>query len=127
MPGLEFHAVEALAPHTPKGRVVRVTYECPVPPQRQTEIAGAIQRLLGEATHWVARPRGRQPVDVRRHLQRLELSGDRLLLEMTVTPDAPPRPRELLAALGLDGPDPEQDQDFVLTRTTVELATTERS
>ncbi|MDH3717084.1 MAG: TIGR03936 family radical SAM-associated protein [Planctomycetota bacterium] len=125
--GLEFTAVEALAANSTKGRVVSVTYEYPVPEQRRAEIAGAIQRLLGEETHWVARPGRKQPVEVRRSITRLELTGDRLLMHLTVTPETPARPRELLAAIGLGGPQDDGEQDFVLTRTAVELANTEKS
>ncbi|NIL97962.1 MAG: DUF2344 domain-containing protein [Planctomycetales bacterium] len=125
--GLQFHAVEALAANSPKGRVVSVTYECPVPEQRRAEIAGAIQRLLGEQTHWVARPGGKQPVEVRRTIGRLELAGDRLQMQLTVTPQNPARPRELLAAIGLGSPLDDQDQELVLTRTTVDLTNMERS
>jgi len=116
--GLEFTKVEALAANSPKGRVVSVTYEFPVPADRREEIAASIERLLAEDSHWVTRPHDEKSVEVRQGVQQLKLNGDRVRMQLAVSQESPARPREVIAAIGLAG---LEDEGHQLTRTIVQI------
>ena len=120
--GLEFVEVEPLAANAPKGRVVSVTYEFPVPADRRALAAASIESLLAKNTHWVTRPDRDKPVEVRQGLQQLRLTGDRLTMQLAVSQESPARPREVIAAIGLAD---LEDEGLHLTRTAVHLAKSE--
>lgn len=118
-PGLSIKDIQVLEAGQPKARVQRFVYEFPVPEDRQDDVAGAIDRMVGQPTYIVER-NGKPPQDVRQSLAGLELTDGavRLILHADRQPSA--RPREVLETLGLA--DLESDGVW-LTRTSVELAT----
>ncbi|MBX3413516.1 MAG: TIGR03936 family radical SAM-associated protein [Pirellulales bacterium] len=117
-PGLEIVSVEALAEGAPKPRVARVRLEMPVPTERQAAARQRIAWLMAETTYPVDRGTTHNPIDLRPYLEALALDEGTLRIQLRVTQQGTGRPREVLAALGLE--DLEQ-QGFHLTRTAVEL------
>ncbi|HVC97306.1 MAG TPA: TIGR03936 family radical SAM-associated protein [Pirellulales bacterium] len=116
--GLTVTTVESLPAGAPASQVRRVVYELPVPRERRPGLAERIARWLGEGPKPVDRGEGRKPVDLGALVEGVELDGDVLRMRIRVTPQGTARPREVLAALGLE--DVER-QGFFLTRTAVEL------
>lgn len=117
-PGLEITAAEVLAPGTPKVQVRRATYEFPVPRERQDAARQAIAALLAADAHLVRREQRAAPVDLRPMLDEVALVDDTLRFRVWVSPEGTARPREVLAAVGLE--DLEREGLF-LTRTQVEI------
>jgi len=117
-PGLHFDQVEVLAPGTPKARVRSVTLELPVPPEQQGGLGERITWLLGQTSYVVSRSDSQQQVEVRPYVEQLELDAGVLRMQLRFTQAGTARPREILAALGLDDLDRLTCQ---LTRTAVEL------
>lgn len=117
-PGLEIVSVAEVPPGTKKAQVKSVTFEVPVPSERQAETRERIEALWAESTHVVERDEYRKPVDVREHLLELALVGGILRIRMRYARQGSSRPRDVLAVLGLE--DLEQ-QGFYVTRTAVEL------
>lgn len=132
--GLTVKAVETLPENAPKPRIERVTYELPVPVDRQATVA---QRLhgnplapQGDAGASLCCPQSAdaaQPSipstdgrDATAFIEQIELADGVLRFSSRVTPEGTTRPRELLAWLGLADLD---EQGLYLTRTAVELAT----
>ena len=95
-----------------------MVYELPVPHQRRPGLAERIARWLGDGPKPVDRGEGRKPIDLGALVESVELDDDVLRIRIRVTPQGTARPREVLAALGLE--DVER-QGFHLTRTAVEL------
>lgn len=108
--GLSINRVEVLADDAPKIRAVRVTFEAPVPVERQAALA---ERIAQTATPPISGERTLAFVD------EIALADGRLRFAARVTPEGTTRPRDLLAWLGLDDLD---EQGLFLTRTAVELA-----
>lgn len=117
-PGLEITAAEVLATGTPKVRVRRATYEFPVPPDRRDAARRAIAIFLAADAHLVRREQRAAPVDLRPMLDEIALVDDTLRFRVWVAPEGTARPREVLAAVGLE--DLEQE-GLYLTRTHVEI------
>jgi radical SAM-linked protein len=118
LPGLEFHALEVLAPGTPKAQLRSGTYQVPIPAERQTELAGRITQLVDAASWPIERPRGRSPLDLRRFVEEVTLADGVLRMRLRIDPQGSAGPRDVLAALGLAD---LEHQGSYLTRTTVEL------
>jgi radical SAM-linked protein len=108
--GLSINRVEALPDDAPKPRALRVTFEVPIPAERQAAVA----RHISQAT---AAPRGDDRVMA--FVDEIALSGGQLRFVARVTPEGTTRPRDLLACLDLGD---LAEQGLFLTRTSVELA-----
>lgn len=125
--GLSIKSIEVLPGEGRASRVERVAYELPVPDDRRAALVERLARW--PETAQTDRSRGpdhqaRKPVDLAALVEQIELCEGRLRLEVRVSGEGTARPRELLAALGLD--DLEQ-QGVYLTRTAVELNQSARS
>ncbi|HUY31503.1 MAG TPA: TIGR03936 family radical SAM-associated protein [Pirellulales bacterium] len=122
--GLAVTTVEWLPAGTPPSQVRRVVYELPVPRPWPLGLAERVARWPGEGPTTVDRGQGRRPIDLAALVEDVELDGNVLRMRIRVTPQGTARPREVLAALGLE--DGEQ-QGFHLTRTVVELEPNEKA
>jgi radical SAM-linked protein len=116
--GLSVAMVEMLPQGTPPSQVRRVVYELVVPREQRPGLAERVARWPGDARHLVDRGEGRKSIDLAEYVEGLDLADGVLRLRIWVTPQGSARPREVLAALGLE--DVEQ-QGAGLTRTAVEL------
>jgi radical SAM-linked protein len=118
-PGLEITGIWVLDLNHPKPKVVRMTYEIPVPAERMSGARQAIERFLQQDECLVMREGRPLPIDLRKALGDLTLVENHLRFSLLEVREAQARPYEILAALGLD--DLEQNGVW-LTRTEVELA-----
>jgi radical SAM-linked protein len=116
--GLTVTAVELLPSGTPPSQVRRVVYELPIPHELRTGLVQRVARWPGEGPRTVDRGEGRKPIDLGDFVEGVELDNDVLRMRIRVTPQGTARPREVLAALGLED---LAQQGFYLTRTVVEL------
>lgn len=116
--GLVITSVELLPAGAPTAQVQRVTFELPIPAQRQPGLVERIARFQGKGSYTVARGEGRKPVDLRALVEDLVLEGGTLRMHIRVTRQGTARPREVLESLGLE--DLEQ-QGLYLTRSAVQL------
>lgn len=117
-PGLTFTSVALVPAGGKRPQAARVTYETPLPAERQPDVARRIPEFLSASTY-VVRRQNDKPVDLRPYVETLEVDGPVLRMRLKVTPQGAARPREALAALGLD--DLER-QGLMIVRTKVELA-----
>ncbi|QGJ72021.1 Radical SAM-linked protein [Planctomycetales bacterium 10988] len=117
-PGLEFTSVETIAPQEAKAQVVRVTYEIDASSIPQAELQAAIERFLKESEYWIVREDNQKKVDLRAPVQSLGLEDSMLKMIFKVSRQGTARPREILAAIGLDS---LEQTGIFLTRTEVEL------
>jgi len=101
-PGLVITEAQILEAQEPKPQVDRVSYEMRVPASRHEALRHAIARLLQQSSCRWDRPGRRDPIDLRPAIDDLRLEGHCLRMELRVTPQAMPQPREILQALGLD-------------------------
>jgi radical SAM-linked protein len=122
-PGLVVFDVQVLPENTPKAKIVSMSYEAPVPPERRDVIAQAIEQLQAQEHWWVTREDRAAPTDLKADLELLELAdgatGPVLRFRMTATHSATVRPRDVLEAVGLGD---LEHQGHCLTRTSVALA-----
>lgn len=117
--GLTFRSVELMPANAAKARVKRVAYEVAVPVERRAQVREAVGRLLAESEYFVPRRQRKEPVDLLKNLERLELVDGRLRIVQRVTGGASGSPRDILHALAAT--DLERGASW-LTRTRVELA-----
>ena len=115
--GLVFASVEFLPNPKQKAKVERVVYQFPIPPERRDQVAGAVRELMSRDSHLIQRAGGRE-LDLIGLIEKLELTVDCLGMTHLVTPDGTVRPREVLAALGIED---LEHSGSVLTRTAVVL------
>jgi radical SAM-linked protein len=127
-PGLAVFDVQVLPENTPKAKVVGMSYEAPVSPERRSEIAQVIQYVASQDQWPIGRKDRAAPVDLKADLESLELTdgpeGPVIRFRLAATPAATVRPREVLEAVGLA--DLEHEGRW-LTRTSVALAEEEVS
>jgi radical SAM-linked protein len=116
--GLAVTTVELLPQGTPPSQVRRVVYELGVPIDLRPGLPERVAHWPGKGGRTVDRGEGRKPIDLADYVEGLELDDGVLRMRIRVTPQGTARPREVLAALGLE--DVEQD-GIHLTRTHVEL------
>ena len=122
-PGLVVFDVQMLPENTPKLKIVGMSYEAPVPPERRDAVAQAIQHVAAQTQWMLERDKPSAPVDLKADLESLELAdGPQGLLvrfRMAATHAATVRPREVLEAVGLG--DLEHEGHW-LTRTSVHVS-----
>ena len=116
-PGLSFHTAEPLPPLYRAAVAQRLHYELPVPAQRQAAAVEAVKQLLAGGAAEMATPAALTP-DKLALVEHLQIDGGVLHATLCAGQQAGLRPRDLLAALGLD--DLETYGSY-LTRTGVEL------
>jgi len=117
-PGLVVNSVEVLPAGARKAQVRSITLQIPVPPERREGAAQRIAALQAAGAHLIEREGRDQPIDVCEHLMELALAGEVLRIRLRVTHSAAARPRDVLAAVGLDD---LLEAGHFLTRTAVEL------
>ena len=117
-PGLVLATVDALPSGSKKAHVRSVSYEVPIPPQCREGLSERIDRLLAAASFPIQRPHRRTSVDLRALLQGLTFGEGVLRMRLRIENQAGAKPREVLAALGLDDLELEEVH---LTRTAVEI------
>jgi len=100
--GLALTSLEILPPLAAKARVRQVTYETPLPTDREPDVAAAVARFLAQETHWITRADNGRTIDVRATVLGIELDAGSLRIILRVSQEGQARPREILAALGLD-------------------------
>jgi len=120
VPGLIFHSVEKMPAGVKKAQVESVVFEFPVPPSHREQTEVAMAEFLAEATHLVDREKRTEPIDIRRDVERLELTEKGLLMQLRTTHDASVRPREVLEVLGLAE---LEHEGYLIQRTAVNLHT----
>jgi radical SAM-linked protein len=118
-PGLEITQVQSFDPSHPKPRVVRMTYQIDVPPQRTSSAQQAIDQLLACGDYPIWRDGQVQPLNLLSALDRLRLIDGRLEFSLWASGQAQARPHDVLQALDLDD---LETQGSWLIRTEVQLA-----
>jgi radical SAM-linked protein len=116
--GLEIVRVEVFPASHPKPRVRRMTYRIDVPAARLSSVRQAVDQLLARESAPLRREGRYEPLELREALEQLELTGDRLEFSLLSTGKAQARPRDVLAAVGLED---FETQGMRLIRTCVEL------
>jgi radical SAM-linked protein len=118
-PGLEIGSVELMPPGSKKAQAVGVTFEVDVPEARRAAAAERIAAFLAETTHAIEREGRSAPLDLRPLVSAMSLEGGAFKMRLRVDREGSARPREVLAAVGLDDLELEGHS---LTRTRVEMA-----
>ncbi len=118
-PGLEIKFVERMAEGAKKAVAERVTFETDIPAERQSQVAERIASFLSVASLPIQREGREAPLDLRPLVEDLSLVDGRLRITLRVDREGSARPREVLAALGLE--DLEQ-HGYELARTELQLA-----
>jgi radical SAM-linked protein len=118
-PGLDIMHVELMPPESKKAQAVGVTFEVEVPEPRRSAAAERILAFLAETTHKVEREGRATPLDLRPLVAELSLDGGTLTMSLRVDREGSARPREILAAVGLED---LESEGHSLTRTHVEIS-----
>jgi radical SAM-linked protein len=117
-PGLVIHGALPVASGA-KTRLRSMTFEVAVPAERCDAVTSRIQRFRQQSSYPVMREGRASPVDLRPLVEELDLGDDcTLRIRLSVAADANARPREVLAALGLED---VEAHGIVIRRTAVEL------
>ncbi len=117
-PGLTFHKVELLPPGAAKARLRSACYEVRLPPSGISGLEERLARLLAAAYWPIQRPGRRNTLDLRAQVSELRYEAGRLHMRLLCTERGGVGPRDVLAALGLQG---VEEQGARLYRTSVEV------
>lgn len=117
-PGLDVKQVEVVAEGRRKVQAVGVSFEIEVPAMRQAAASERIATFLAAAAHQIVREGRSAPLDLRPLVQEMSLEGGVFRMRLRVDREGSARPREVLAAVGLEDLELE---GFSLTRTAVEI------
>jgi radical SAM-linked protein len=117
-PGLEVNQVEVMPPGSKKAQALRVAFEAPVPAARRGAAVERIAAFLAAASCEIAREGRSAPLDLRPLVEDLSLVDGMLKMRLRVDREGSARPREVLAAVGLEDLELE---GCPLTRTEVEI------
>jgi radical SAM-linked protein len=118
-PGLQIRRVEVVPEGQKKAQVARVVFAMDVPEARRPAAAARIAGFLAESTHPIEREGRSAPLDLRPLVEDMSLVEGALTMQLRVDREGSARPREVLAAVGLDDLELE---GYHLTRTQVEIA-----
>jgi radical SAM-linked protein len=118
-PGLEIRGVEWMSAGSKKAQAAGVAFAVEVPEPRRAAAAERIAAFLADTTHEIAREGRSTPLDLRRLVTTMGLEGGTFKMRLRVDREGSARPREVLAAVGLDDLELE---GYSLTRTQVEIA-----
>lgn len=99
--GLEILNVQEISPKT-TAHVRKAGYRTTVPAEFLLGLPERIALLLAEPSCWIERTRPRpRRFDLKPYLADIQLSGDRLQIDIMVTPNGSARPEEVIELLGL--------------------------
>ena len=117
-PGLAFRSAAILPEGCKKARPRSVCYQMPVPPPHGDGLPRRIERLLDGSSCPIRREGDRGPIDPRPLLAELTFQNGMFSMRLLIGGRENVRPREMLAALELDG---LEQAGVRLTRTAVEI------
>lgn len=100
--GLVINQIEQITEGTPKPTMRQMTFEVPVPASRQPDVELRINELLNTHPFPIDRQDGRPTFDLHASCGRLSLADGNLRFEVLASASRSVRPREILAALGID-------------------------
>ena len=115
--GMSIKAIEMLAAPDRKAQVRFVTFQMPVPVERQEKLGQRIKWLMRQTSLPIHREGRKNPLDLQPLLAELELIDGQLHMRLRVDREGSARPREVLQALEIED---LEYQGFFLTRTRVE-------
>ena len=116
--GLAFRSAEILPEGCKKARPCSVCYQMQVPPPHGDGLSQRIERLLGGSSCPIRREADRGPIDPRPLLAELTFRRGVFSMRLRIGGRENVRPREMLAALELDG---LEQAGVQLTRSAVEI------
>jgi radical SAM-linked protein len=116
--GLDFLSATILPPGGKNAPVKNLTYQFPVPPEREAHLQQRIEEVLKATSLPVERSGRKNPLDLRPQLEQMVLVQGTVSFTLRSVPDAGVRPREVLAILGIEE---LEEQGTCLTRSAVEL------
>ncbi len=117
--GLAVKKVEAAPQDSKKAQAVGLAFQVDVPEHRRTEAAERIAEFLASGRYEIQREGRSAPLDLRPLVVAMTLENGKLTMRLRVDREGSARPREVLAAVGLE------DLELAghsLTRTEVEIA-----
>jgi len=117
-PGLSVEKVEVMPPEHGKAQAVEVEFQAILPPERQTAAAERVGWLQAQPSYWIQREGRSAPLDLRPLIAGLAIREGVLSMRLRLDRQGSARPREVLAALGVDD---LEVQGGILTRTRVEV------
>jgi radical SAM-linked protein len=117
-PGLEVKQVDVMPSGSKKAQAARVAFDVQVPEGRRAAAAQRIAEFLAAASCEIEREGRSTPLDLRPLVQELSLVDGTFKMRLRVDREGSARPREVLAAVGLDDLELE---GCPLTRTEVEI------
>ena len=117
--GLAVRKVEAASQGSKKAQAVGLTFQVDVPEHRRTAAAERIVAFLAGEKHEINREGRSAPLDLRPLVVALSLENGKLTMRLRVDREGSARPREVLAAVGLEE---LELAGYSLTRTEVEIA-----
>jgi radical SAM-linked protein len=115
--GMSIKAIEMLAAPDRKAQVRFVTFQMPVPVERQEKLGQRIKWLMRQTSLPIHREGRKNPLDLQPLLAELELIDGQLHMRLRVDREGSARPREVLQALEIED---LEYQGFFLTRTRAE-------
>ncbi|HEY2147560.1 MAG TPA: TIGR03936 family radical SAM-associated protein, partial [Pirellulales bacterium] len=117
--GLAVRKVEAASQGSKKTQAVGLTFQVDVPEHRRTAAAERIAEFLASEKHEINREGRSAPLDLRPLVVALSVENGKLTMRLRVDREGSARPREVLAAVGLEE---LELTGYSLTRTEVEIA-----
>ncbi len=117
-PGLEVKRVDTLLEGSRKVQAVGVSFEMEVPESRRATAIERIAAFLAETSHEIVREGRSTPLDLRPLVKEMSLDEGVFRMRLKVDREGSARPREVLAAVGLDDLELE---GYGLTRSRVEI------
>lgn len=118
-PGLSVEKVEIMPFERGKAQAVAVEFQAVLPPERQSAAAERVAWLQAQPSLRIEREGRSAPLDLRPLIAGLAIDGNTLSIRLRVDREGSARPREVLAALGLED---LEVQGGILTRTRVEVS-----
>jgi radical SAM-linked protein len=116
--GLAVKKVEAALEGSKKAQAIGLTFQVDVPEHRRTAAAERIAAFLASEKYEIEREGRSAPLDLRPLVTAMSLDGGALSMRLRVDREGSARPREVLAAIGLEDLELE---GYSLTRTEVKL------
>jgi len=117
-PGLSVEKVEVMPPDHGKAQAVEVEFQAILPPDRQRAAAERVDWLQAQSSYPIEREGRSAPLDLRPLIAGLAIRDGVLSMRLRLDRLGSARPREVLAALGVDD---LEVHGGILTRTRVEV------
>ena len=118
-PGLSIKEIAVMPDGMGKAQAAHVEFAAAVPVELRAATATRIAQFLAASEHPIAREGRATPLDLRPLVEQITLDGETLCFRLRVDREGSARPREVLAAMGLED---LEFQGTGLTRTRVEIA-----